>query len=257
MTMAPPSYVKRLRSLVPGALVAAVCPGIRRLERFARSLAASLPQGSAVLDAGAGQCQYKKYFSSHRYVAMDAACGDKLWNYSNLDAVCDLARLPCRDETYAGVLLTQVLEHVSEPQAVLDELYRILRPGGLLYLSVPQSQGEHQPPHDYFRYTRYGLSHLLEKAGFTVMDIHPECGFFEYLGNRMTVVPKILFWQRRRRACRIALLPLELLSYVVFVGFCAPLLNALDRLDTRRDFTLNYFATATKVTPGNASDDRA
>jgi len=244
--MAPPAYVKRLRSLVPSALVAAVCPGIRRLERFARSLAASLPQGAAVLDAGAGQCQYKQYFSSHRYVAMDAACGDTLWNYSNLDAVCDLSLLPCHDAVFDGVLFTQVLEHMSEPQAVLDELHRVLRPGGLLYLSVPQSQGEHQTPHDYFRYTRFGLLHLLEKAGFTVKEIQPECGFFEYLGNRMTVVPKVLFWNRKSRAWRITLLPLELASYALFVGILAPLLNALDGLDTKREFTLNYFAIAVK-----------
>lgn len=105
------------------------------------------------LDAGAGESPHKKLFSKHKYVAIDAACGNSNWDYGNLDIICNLDKIPIANDEFDGIICTLVLEHVCQPQSVLNEFYRILKPGGLIYLSAPQGWGIHQAPHDYFRFT--------------------------------------------------------------------------------------------------------
>ncbi len=57
------------------------------------------------------------------------------------------------------------LEHLPEPGLALAEIARTLEPGGRLLIAAPHEWEVHQAPHDYFRYTRYGLQYLLERAG--------------------------------------------------------------------------------------------
>ncbi|MCP4147743.1 MAG: class I SAM-dependent methyltransferase [bacterium] len=221
-------------------------PTSSRIEKFASSLAAALPQGSRILDAGAGEIPFKKYFSKQQYIAVDTQWGDLEWDYSKLDTVANLTSLPFQNEKIDGILCTQVLEHVNEPFLIFSEFYRVLKPGGLVYLSAPQGWGVHQAPHDYFRYTKYGLIYLLEKAGFKINTVKQTCGYFGYLANRLTVFPKAMFWQIRSKILRLLLSPLELLSYFLFVLIFPLLLNAIDFLDSKQDYTLNYMITAAK-----------
>ena len=87
--------------------------------------------------------------------------------YAQPDYVCDLASIPVEDGRFHHVLLTQVLEHIPDPATVLAELHRVLKPGGTLWLTAPLFYAEHEKPYDFFRYTQFGLRHLLEGAGFT------------------------------------------------------------------------------------------
>ena len=91
--------------------------------------------------------------------------------YGELTYVCDLAAIPVESERYDLVLLTQVLEHIPEPLRVLDELGRVLKAGGQLWLTQPFYYEEHEQPYDFYRYTQFGLKHLLDRAGFEVAAI--------------------------------------------------------------------------------------
>jgi SAM-dependent methyltransferase len=91
------------------------------------------------------------------------------------DIVADAARLPVRRESCDGVLMVEVLEHVRNPQTVIDEIYAVLRPGGRILGSVPFLFHAHGDPYDFFRYTPQGLEQLL--AGFEGHEITP-------IGNR-------------------------------------------------------------------------
>jgi hypothetical protein len=75
-------------------------------------------------------------------------------------------------------------------------MFRVLRPGGRLYLIAPQGWEEHNAPHDYFRYTKYGLRYLFEKTGYWVISIAPLGGYFWYIGHRIPVAYRYSFPQK-------------------------------------------------------------
>jgi len=79
----------------------------------------------------------------------------------NIDAQANAVQLPFRDEVFGVVVCTEVLEHTQSPELVLNELRRVLKPGGTLLLSVPFAFPIHYAPTDYYRFTRFGLKHLL------------------------------------------------------------------------------------------------
>ena len=211
-----------------------------RVADFARAL----PAGIRVLDAGAGECRYAREFSHCRYVAVDLAVGDADWDYSRLDGVADLARLPFRDGSFGAAINIVVLEHVRDPRAVLEELSRVLAPGARLLLAAPQEWGVHQAPHDYFRYTGPGLQWLLDGAGFADIDIEAGGGFFTLLGRRL--LDSILYFQGGWRW-------LLFLPAAAVCGVLGVLLPFFDFLDPTRNTTLGYVCTARKPGPGVTS----
>jgi len=243
---------KLFQKFVPGFIKRLIDPVTARIDQFIESSFSEAKAGSLILDAGAGECRFRnKLKGKLRYVALDTTWGDQEWDYSRIDVMGHLENLPFASHMFDSIICTQVLEHVREPQLVLKELSRILKAEGMIYLTAPQGWGVHQPPHDYFRFTNYGLSHLLEKAGFTAISITPSCGYFGYLANRLTIIPKILFWQIKNKWVRILLLPLEILSYFLFVVFFPVILNAIDFLDHKKDYTLNYLAKGKKAISNN------
>jgi len=78
----------------------------------------------------------------------------------------DAHNLPHKDESFDCVILNQVLEHVKRPWIVIDEVYRVLREGGIAILSSPFFYQVHDHPGDYWRFTPEGLLCLTENSGF-------------------------------------------------------------------------------------------
>lgn len=203
------------------------------IEDAVARLGRTLPAGARVLDAGAGESRHRALFPGRRYVAIDLAVGDAAWDYSELDLLGDLEALPFADATFDACLNVVTLEHVRNPSAVLGELARALRPGGELLLVVPQDWEVHQAPHDFYRYTRYGVEHLLRQAGFEAIRIEAGGGYFRLMGRRM--LNGLRFFP--------GLWALPAAVVLAPAGLLFPLLDGLDR---RRDFTLGYLCTARK-----------
>jgi SAM-dependent methyltransferase len=227
------SIYDRLRDAMPHLVRRYVQHFEAAIEDAVETFAGSIKAGSRVLDAGAGQGNYKTYFSTHRYCGLDLAIGDAEWDYSRLDVVGDLARLPFPDATFDACLNVVTLEHVSNPARVVCELARTLRRGGRILLIAPHEWEEHQQPHDYFRYTRYGLEYLLKNAGFEDISTVPVGGFFRLLSRRMF------------NALQFFPGPLIVVGAILFVpaGLLLPLLDGLDR---NRSFTLGFVCSARK-----------
>jgi len=210
------------------------------IEDAVNRLARGLPEGARVLDAGAGEGRYKTNFARQRYCGVDLAVGDARWDYSGLDTVADLSHLPFRDGTFQTALHIVTIEHLREPAAALCEIARTLAPGGALLLAAPQDWEIHQAPHDYFRYTRYGLEYLLKQAGLEPCEIRPAGGYFRLLARRL--LNGLQFFAGGMRW--IFFLPAALLLVPP-----AMLLPFLDFLDPHRNFTLGYILTARKKDP--------
>src|SRR5262245_24559708 len=105
------------------------------LDDFMRCAASSMEPRSRVLDAGAGLAPYRHYFSHTRYESADFCQVQK--DYAEINYVCDLASIPVPSESYDDILLTQVVEHLPDPNRVMCELYRILKPWGRVWFSGP------------------------------------------------------------------------------------------------------------------------
>ncbi len=88
--------------------------------------------------------------------------------FPNVDLVADIARLPFADHSVDAVINEFVLEHVPDPVAIVAEIKRVLKPGGLVYLSAPFIEGFHSSPHDYGRWTKAGLQNLM--ADFQLIE---------------------------------------------------------------------------------------
>jgi SAM-dependent methyltransferase len=210
------------------------CEITEAVARFAGALTA----GALVLDAGSGEGQYKRFFAHQRYLGVDLGVGDARWNYRALDAVADLTALPFPASTFDAALNIVTIEHLRDPASALAEIGRVLKPGGAFLLVAPLEWEEHQQPHDYFRYTRFGLRSLLESAGFDEIQLTPAGGFFRLLSRRL--LNGLQFFMR---GVGWLLFPAAVLVFVP-LSLVLPVLEPLDR---ERNFTLGYICTARKT----------
>ncbi len=128
-----------------------------------------------VLDVGSQRKEYQKYFSSEQYFSLDS---EKRWNP---DICCDAHNIECEDNRFSLVIASELLEHCYDPQKVVDEIYRVLKPGGVCLFSSPFMVCYHVDKgiKDYYRFTRDGLTYLFRK--FSISEIKHE-------GNRMQLI---------------------------------------------------------------------
>src|SRR5438105_3348465 len=125
------------------------------------------------LEIGSGSSYYRHYFPNR--VGLDVREGEAV------DVVGDAHALPFKDGTFERVLCTEVLEHLHTPQKAIDEMHRVLSPGGKLILTTRFIAPIHDAPGDYFRFTRYGLAHLLRE--WSEVSIEEETSTPETFGH--------------------------------------------------------------------------
>jgi len=131
----------------------------RNLYPFLDDSLTSMPQGSAVLNVGAG---------GEVAATVMAACAKRKATVVSLDisparepdVVGDICESSFEAE-FDAVVMADVLEHIPRPHVALERVLAALRPGGRLIMSAPFIFPLHDRPHDYFRFTKYGLAHLL------------------------------------------------------------------------------------------------
>lgn len=137
------------------------------------------------LDAGAGRSPWRPRLVARGIEVLSLDVEDRS---GKVDIVADLQHMPTvPDESVATVLCTQVLEHVPRPWDALAEIERILEPGGHLILSVPHLSMLHEMPHDYYRFTRHGLTSLLEAQSFQVLRIQESGGLVSFLAHPISM----------------------------------------------------------------------
>ena len=233
-----PRLLALLKSLVPRSLYSKLDPFEASIDAFVSTVAAEVPAGKRVLDAGAGECRFKSRFGHAEYVAIDFAQGDPAWNYSNLNVIGRLEALPFPSASFDHVLSVVVLEHTPQPARVIEEFQRVLKQGGMVHLVVPHMWEEHQKPYDYFRFTSGGIRYLMQSAGIRIRKIHPVGGFFWQLGRRLMGVLSYT-----QGGWRWLLFPVLAPVFGLILPLCC---YYLDTLDDDRAYTLGFIAEGWK-----------
>lgn len=181
---------------LPGVLKFLPSPTIVPREQIPRTLEL-LPHGAKICDVGAGG----------RRITPDVVTVDFIPG-PGVDIAGDIHALPIPDNTYDCVFCTGTLEHVRDPATAVRELYRILKPGGVIHIDVPFMQGYHPDPTDYWRFTLDGLKLLC--SAFEEIDagtyIGPTCGLVwisrEWANS----------WTSNRVLCNLLLIPTAILT---------------------------------------------
>ncbi len=193
-----------------------------------------------LIDIGCGDMQYKELIP------------DKVTQYDSLDIerrvaevnfVGDIQNMNMiGNNSYDSAVCFEVLEHVQNPFRAIAEINRILKKGGILILSVPHLARLHEEPNDFFRYTKYGLTSLLENAGLEVLEITPQGGIFSFLGHQFSTIFVCLFWH------------IPIIKRIVFFinkWLCLKPCCLLDKVfDKEKIFALGYICVAQKRRQG-------
>jgi SAM-dependent methyltransferase len=183
------------------------------LKKYSRYL------NGRVLDIGCGTKPYRSYLGEcGEYVGMDNDAAVKP------DIVGDINNMPFPEEYFDSVLCTEVLEHLTEPEAGIRQINRVLKKNGYLYLTIPQEWCLHYEPRDYFRFTKYGIKYLLEKNGFEILAIERLGGVFSLVGQRlvdviwnviMAFLKPVLTLRCAERVSTIICLPTSIMFYTL------------------------------------------
>jgi SAM-dependent methyltransferase len=143
-----------------------------------------------LLDVGCGEKPYEGWFRPYvtSYTGIEHAATFAMTaagQRSRADVVYDGTSMPFRDGTFDTVLSVQVLEHTPRPGALVKEMARVLAPEGLLILTAPFSFRVHEQPHDYFRFTYYGLKRLCDDAGLEIVETFHQGSLWSVLGHKL------------------------------------------------------------------------
>ena len=165
------SYIKK-QNFQPGKLGIITNPFYSARNGLYKNIIKLSPYfGGRLLDVGCGQKPYHNLFAVDDYIGMEIDTPNNRHN-KNVDVFYDGHTFPFLDDSFDGVLTNQVFEHVFNPSRFIEEIRRVLRPGGHLLLSAPFSWDEHEQPYDFARYSSFGMRYILENNGFTIVEQH-------------------------------------------------------------------------------------
>lgn len=137
-----------------------------------------------LIDLGCGNVPF---YQSYKDYATEVICAD--WAHSthtnpHLDYVCDLNQpLPVPGNEFDTIILSDVLEHLSNPAQLWNEMFRILKHDGKVILNVPFLYKLHEIPYDYFRYTEFALKNFATASGFRIELLTPIGGAVETIAD--------------------------------------------------------------------------
>jgi ubiquinone/menaquinone biosynthesis C-methylase UbiE len=154
-----------------------------------------IPTGNSILDAGAGESQFKKFCNHLQYTSQDFAQYDGTgetglqtgtWDNSKLDIVSDITSIPRPDGSFDAIMCTEVLEHVPDPVAALKEMSRLIKKDGYILITAPFTSLTHFAPYHFASgLSRFFYEHHLKELGYTILDLQLNGNYYEFLGQEV------------------------------------------------------------------------
>lgn len=177
-----------------------------------------------ILDVGAGKSPYRIFFKADKYITLDN------FDYPGIDIKADITKkIPLKTSSFDNVVCFQVLEHVTKPEKVVNEIHRVLKPKGCCLLTTHMAAPLHGIPYDYYRFTPFILKELFKK--FKYVEIK------ENGGSALSIF-QLIVWGISEKLPKILAKPLIVLFNML--GKLA------DKLFYSRLFTINYSVFAVK-----------
>jgi SAM-dependent methyltransferase len=183
----PSKFVMRRGRLRASSNLRAVGPGswlITDLTADCYWNARNLLRRGAVLDLGSGTVPLYRVYAG---VADSICCVDwpgSVHQQQHVDCFVDLNRgVPFADRVFDNVILSDVLEHIYEHRALLQEIGRVLKPGGVLFMNTPFLYRVHEAPNDHYRYTEFALRRMTAEAGLDIVLLQPVGGVLEVFSD--------------------------------------------------------------------------
>ena len=210
---------------------------VNKLNREHIAAAAGAHVRGRLLDLGCGQRPFEDMLLEHAGSYVGLEYDRQRYRLTPPDIWGSALDLPFRDASFDAVLASQVLEHVPEPAQLFQEVSRILKPGGHLILTAPHIWGIHEVPHDYFRFTPYGLEYLARKVALEPLCVRPMAGYWVTAGARFCYYLR----QFEKIGLAFAMRPCYALVQVVVWG--------LDRLHRVDSDAWNFALVARKMGP--------
>ncbi|MBB4035071.1 SAM-dependent methyltransferase [Dysgonomonas hofstadii] len=149
----------------------------------------------SLLDVGCGQMPYRKYIFENSqietYTGLDIDTAIEYNKDIRPDYTWDGKTIPFSNESYDTLIATEVLEHCPYPAEILQEMKRVLKKDGYIFLSMPFLWPLHETPHDEYRYTPFAVKRLFEEAGFRDIKIYAGGGWHASMAQMLGL------WVRR------------------------------------------------------------
>ena len=206
-----------------------------------KNFAASGFQNKNILDIGCGLKPYGDLFdSAQQYTGIDVQGGGHLDQAKSVDKFFDGVNIPFPDNSFEIIICTQVLEHCTDPHFLLKEASRVLKPGGVIFLTMPFVWSEHEIPYDFRRYTRYEHARIFKEANLSIEKIEETVGVFGVCGQLISafISEKL---GHNNKILKVILVPV-LLCFPVQLVFVV-----LDFIFRNSWITLDYCVTAKKL----------
>ena len=208
-------YVKKQAfhpTLLPGIFLNSFYIARIKLLKNIKKLAHHFHDGY-LLDVGCGRKPYESLFNVNSYIGLDVPGGGHDDDAKSADVYYDGKVFPFTDSFFDYVISNQVLEHVFEPEKFIEEIYRVLKPNGLLLMTVPFVWDEHEIPYDYGRYTSFGLNHLISKKGFKIIEQYKSGGYVDTLAQMFSMYIYTIFSTKN-----------QYLNVFISIFLCSPIL---------------------------------
>ncbi|MBD0726555.1 SAM-dependent methyltransferase [Flavobacterium sp. L1I52] len=160
------------------------------------ALKQTLPQLKGdLLDIGCGKMPYKNYILENsrveNYVGLDIENALEYDKSVKPDFIWNGKSMPFQSNSFESAFGTEVLEHCPEPEIILNEVYRVLKPDGVFFFTVPFLWNLHEVPHDEYRYTPFSLQRHLQNSGFKDVAIKATGGWHASMAQMLGL------WVRR------------------------------------------------------------